>query len=145
MRNIPSRGVAAPGPGTAAHLLRFPCRALAASADDEHHRVSVCDRAAASARHQGGGLTHEGADDGVQAARDGGKALAKGEWRGAAPARARGRALRRWRAGEVEDRCSTGEGERRLTHAADPQHLTISRSASVANTDSWFALAKATA
>lgn len=120
------RDVAAPRADAAADLLRFSRRALAAPEDDEHHRAAHCHPAAASALDQGRRLTDEGADDGVQTARDGGRALAKGEWNGAAAARACRRALRRRRAGEAEERCWRGEGERRLTHAADPQHLTIS-------------------
>src|SRR5439155_6311227 len=70
-------------------------------------------------RDQGCRLTHEGADDGVQVARDGGRALAKGEWIGTAAARARRCSFRRWRARESnEDPCWRGEGERRLTQAA---------------------------
>lgn len=42
-------------------------------------------------------------------------------------AQSTGRAFRRWRVGEVQDRRWRGEGERHLTHAADPQHLTSSR------------------
>jgi transposase-like protein len=57
----------------------------------------------AHAGHEGRGLTHEGADDGLQAARDGRRALAKDKWLGAAAARPRRRTLRRWRAGESED------------------------------------------
>ena len=105
-------------PGAAAHVLRLPRGALAPSAHDQRHRVPVRDRPAAPAGDQGRGLTHEGAHDGLQAARDGGRALAKGEWLGAPAARARRRPLRRRRARQAEGRCWRGEGERRLTHAA---------------------------
>jgi hypothetical protein len=64
-----------------------------------------------------GRLTHEGAHDGVQAALDGRRALAKGEWIGTAAARARWRAFRR-RQEKAKKTSAGGEGDRRLTHAA---------------------------
>ena len=97
------RRFAPPRPGAAAHVLRVSRGALAPSANDEHHRIPVRDRAVAHAGHEGRGFTHQGADDGLQAARDGRSALAKGEWLGTAAARARRRTLRRRRAGESED------------------------------------------
>jgi putative transposase len=103
-------------PGAAPHLLRFPGGALAPSAHDQHYRVPLCDRAAAPARDEGGRLTHEGAHDGLQAARDGGRALAKGEWIRAAASGARRCPLRRRRPGESEHQSRRGEGDRRLSH-----------------------------
>jgi hypothetical protein len=81
--------------------------------------------ATASAGHQGRRVTDEGPDDGVQALGDGGRALAKSERLGTAAARVRGRALRRWRAGETQECYWRGEGSRRLTHAANPHQYRL--------------------
>ncbi len=111
LRDLKRRGLRAPvvavgdsalGFWTAGGAVWSETREQAASADDQHHRVTVCDGAPPSARDQRCRLTHEGPDDGLQAARDGGRTLAKGEWISAAAGRARRRPLRRRRAGETE-------------------------------------------
>src|SRR5207247_10648672 len=98
--------------------LRLSGGTLAPSAHHQHHRVAVCDRAAAPTGDERGWFPHEGADDGVQVTRDGRGALAKSEWLGAVAARARWRPFRRWRARETKGHGRKGEGERRLTHSA---------------------------
>src|SRR5262249_45514912 len=94
----------------------------------QHHRVALRHRTPPPASHQRGGVTDGGADNGLEVARHGVRELAKGERLGTPPACARRHSLRRWCAAENEARCWRSEGERRLTHAADPQPLTISRS-----------------
>ena len=110
--------VVAARPGPVADVLRLSGRALAASAHDQHHRVTVCDGAAAATRHEGRRLSHQGAAHGLQAARDGGRALAKSEWTRTSATGSRRCSLRGRRAGDTEEPDRGGEGERRLAHAA---------------------------
>jgi putative transposase len=72
----PRRRQARPRLAPALRVLRVPRRALAPSEDDQPDRVELRHRQAAHARDQGRRLEGRGARDGVQAAQDGGGALA---------------------------------------------------------------------
>ena len=75
--------------------------------------------------HQGSRLPHQGAADGVQAARHGSASMAPTQWRPPPAAGAGWGRLRRWSAEGTKHRGGS-EGSRLITLIADPQLLTIS-------------------